>query len=149
MKYFRPILVVLAVLSCAACPAVADEHGRHRGRGIEHGPRWHGEIGRFHEHDIQVWRGGRWYHGRHDGRMGWWWLVGGLWYFYPYPVYPYPDPYQPPAVSLPPTSLGYWYYCADPAGYYPYVVECYGNWMQVPAAPPPASGLYLPFPDDD
>ena len=115
---------------------------------MEH-PRWRGEIGRFHEHDIEVWRGGRWYHGRHDGRMGWWWLVGGLWYFYPYPVYPYPDPYQPPAVSLPPTSPGYWYYCADPAGYYPYVVECYGNWMQVPAAPPPASGLYLPFPDDD
>ncbi len=143
MKYLRTILVLLAVLMSAASPAVADEHGRHHGRGIEHGPRWHGEIGRFHEHDIQVWRGGRWYHGRHNGRMGWWWLVGGIWYFYPYPVYPYPDPYLPPAFLLPPTSSGYWYYCANPAGYYPYVVECHGSWMQVPAAPPPP---YPPLP---
>src|SRR5438552_10634455 len=87
--------------------------------------RWHGEINRFHEHDIEHWRGGRWQHGIHGGRRGWWWVVGGVWYFYPAPVYPYPDPYQPPVVVAPPppnlAAPAYWYYCADPAGYYPYV----------------------------
>lgn len=29
------------------------------------------------------WEGGRWRHEMHDGRMGWWWDVGGVWYFYP------------------------------------------------------------------
>lgn len=30
-----------------------------------------------------AWQGGRWHHEMHDGRMGWWWDVGGVWYFYP------------------------------------------------------------------
>lgn len=30
-----------------------------------------------------AWEGGRWHHEMHDGRMGWWWDVGGVWYFYP------------------------------------------------------------------
>jgi hypothetical protein len=30
-----------------------------------------------------AWEGGRWRHEMHDGRMGWWWDVGGVWYFYP------------------------------------------------------------------
>lgn len=29
------------------------------------------------------WEGGQWRHEMHDGRMGWWWDVGGVWYFYP------------------------------------------------------------------
>ncbi len=33
-----------------------------------------------------AWEGGRWHHEMHDGRMGWWWDVGGVWYFYPQPV---------------------------------------------------------------
>jgi len=34
------------------------------------GPRWHGDIERFHEHDFVVWRGGHWIHGWHTGRFG-------------------------------------------------------------------------------
>ena len=40
------------------------------------GPFWHGGIEHFHEHDIVVWRGGRWFHGWHGSRIGWWWIVG-------------------------------------------------------------------------
>jgi hypothetical protein len=30
-----------------------------------------------------AWEGGRWRHEVHNGRDGWWWDVGGVWYFYP------------------------------------------------------------------
>jgi hypothetical protein len=30
-----------------------------------------------------AWEGGRWRHEMHNGRFGWWWDVGGVWYFYP------------------------------------------------------------------
>ncbi len=30
-----------------------------------------------------AWGGGRWRHEWHNGRYGWWWDVGGAWYFYP------------------------------------------------------------------
>lgn len=33
-----------------------------------------------------AWEGGRWHHEVHDGRLGWWWDVGGVWYYYPEPV---------------------------------------------------------------
>ncbi|MBK4736654.1 hypothetical protein JJB74_18670 [Noviherbaspirillum sp. DKR-6] len=106
---------------------------------------------RFHEHDYGRWRGGRWYNGYHAGRHGWWWIVGPTWYWYPAPVYPYPDPYAPPvavapvvpmapmapvapaAPATPPQS--YWYWCPDSGQYYPYVPECRSPWQQVPARP--------------
>ena len=159
MKYTKIILCVLAILPWSVTPSVAQErgsrhepsaheHGRPHERDVRHGPRWHGEIGRFHDHDLGLWRDGRWTHGRHDGRLGWWWVVAGLWYFYPSPVYPYPDPYQPPVVSLPatPPTPQYWYYCAAPVGYYPYVAQCRVNWQQVPASPPPTSGPQPAYP---
>src|SRR5579871_4206800 len=34
-------------------------------------------------HGRLAWEGGRWRHEMHNGRMGWWWDVGGVWYFYP------------------------------------------------------------------
>jgi hypothetical protein len=34
-------------------------------------------------HGRQSWEGGRWRHEAHNGRNGWWWDVGGVWYFYP------------------------------------------------------------------
>jgi len=35
-------------------------------------------------HDFRRgWRNGHWHHGRHHGRSGWWWGVGGIWYYYP------------------------------------------------------------------
>lgn len=112
-------------------------------------PRWEGRShqreGRshhFHEHDLARWQRGRWFHGRHGGHFGWWWIVGGLWYGYPAPIYPYP--YTPPVVIQVPTApvalpaqAPSWYYCAQPAGYYPYVPTCPVGWQAVPAIPPP------------
>lgn len=107
------------------------------------GQGWRGDIRRFPGHDLQRWHSGRWYHGAHDGRRGWWWIVGPSWYFYAAPVYPYPDPYLPaPMLEMaPPPPPGappqYWFYCADPPGYYPYVTWCRSNWRPVPARPAP------------
>jgi len=30
-----------------------------------------------------AWGQGRWHHATRNGRNGWWWDVGGVWYFYP------------------------------------------------------------------
>jgi len=115
---------------------------------------WHGDIRHFGDRDFHRWRGGRWIHGHHDGYLGWWWVVGGLWYFYSDPVYPYPDPYVPPVVveqqppvviqqapaptAAPSGGTQYWYYCDPAGGYYPYVATCPSGWRKVPAAPPNA-----------
>lgn len=111
---------------------------------------WHGDIHHFHEHDIRVWRRGRWFHGGHAGHLGWWYIVNGIWYFYPKPVYPYPDPYTPPVntVVIQPAPMAQpmpapmpaprnYFYCQNPHGYYPYVTGCYGGWITVPAGAPP------------
>ena len=81
----------LAGLTALAQPSWAERHEEHRFRG---------DIARFHEHDWELWRGGRWNHSTHGGRFGWWWVAGGIWYFYPAPVYPYPNPYEPPVAQL-------------------------------------------------
>jgi hypothetical protein len=141
MRGLAALAIAGAVGGLTATPALADDfhhdehHGPHgRGRAAP-GPWWHGDIHQFHEHDVNIWRGGRWYHGRHGGRSGWWWIVGGIWYFYPAPVYPYPDPYVPPVVVAPPQT---YYWCANPPGYYPQVPTCAVPWQAVPAnAPPP------------
>jgi hypothetical protein len=123
-------LTAAIALGATAGAALADQRG--------HG-RWSGDIARFHERDWGVWRGGHWYHGNHRGRLAWWWVAGGAWYFYPAPVYPYPNPYEPPvelvAPSAPPPTQ-FWYYCDAPRGYYPYVPACAGGWRKVPATPP-------------
>lgn len=136
--------IVLATgLAASAAHADRDDWGWRGGwRGDWHGgPDW-----RFHG-------GGRWYHGDHDGRFGWWWIAGpGLWYFYTQPVYPYPyGPYyydypSPPVVVVPsqpaepapPPAQQYWYYCDSAKAYYPYVSTCPGGWRKVPATPPDA-----------
>jgi hypothetical protein len=130
----KKTILACMVLAVTALPAASDAR-----------PVWRGGIERFHVHDIVVWRGGRWFHVWHGNRLGWWWIVGGAWYWYPAAVYPYPDRYTPPVVvqvptsppaqpqNLPPT----WYYCDRPAGYYPYVPECASGWKAVPATPPP------------
>lgn len=33
-----------------------------------------------------TWDHGKWHHTTHNGRLGWWWDVGGVWYFYPEPT---------------------------------------------------------------
>jgi hypothetical protein len=57
---------------------------------------------RYYVHDFDRWHGGHWYNGPHEGRPGWWWVIGDSWYYYPAPVYPYPDPYALPVVVAPP-----------------------------------------------
>ena len=38
-----------------------------------------------------AWRDGRWHHALRNGRDGWWWDVGGIWYFYPEQIEGPPD----------------------------------------------------------
>lgn len=144
----RGAALVLAL--CAAAPGLswADRPG--------HG--WGGDIRRFEVHDAYRWRAGNWHHGFHGGRVGWWWVAGGIWYLYPGPVYPYPDPYRPPVVVVeqsapvvvqnapaapaapvapPPPAV--WYFCESANGYYPYVPACPSGWKTVPATPSPAA----------
>ena len=132
MRKLASILVGIALATTAAVtPGQADEY-------------WRGDIHRFRDHDFDRWRGGHWWRGWHDGRQGWWWLTMGGWYYYPAPVYPYPDPYRPPVVAVPaPAGQPVWYYCASPPGYYPYVPQCATAWQMVPARPqaPPVAAL--------
>jgi hypothetical protein len=114
-------LLGVAVLAAAVSPALA-QHRRDEG--------WRDrDIHRFHDHDFDRWRGGRWFHGVHDGRVGWWWIVGPEWYFYPRPIYPYPAPY--PAYAVPGAPA--WYFCPPAQQYYPYVPSCPVPWQIVPA----------------
>jgi hypothetical protein len=59
----------------------------------------------FEQGDWDRWHRGRWMHARHGDRDGWWWVIGDAWYFYPAPVYPYPDPYALPVIAPPPPAL--------------------------------------------
>jgi len=153
MRYgLKIVLLASALLATASLPLHAQEIRWHGDRvGVWHGG-WHGDIHRFHEADYQHWRGGHWFHGRHGGRGGWWWIVGGVWYNYNAPIYPYPDPYTPPMLVVEPTAPvavappAYVYYCGNPAGYYPYVNQCYTSWQKLlpnnappQAAPPPVA----------
>jgi hypothetical protein len=64
-----------------------------------------------------AWEGGHWRHEMHNGRMGWWWDVGGVWYWYPErlegpPAYisdDYADDvlYGPPVAAYAPTPGAY------------------------------------------
>lgn len=162
MKQHIISLLAVAVLSVAtALPALAEGRGDARGEGrhemgggqhrVVRG--WGGQrdIRHFENRHLSVWRSGAWHHGRHDGRLGWWWVAAGTWYFYPGPIYPYPDPYIPPYVvvqsapapetttpAVPPAAQS-WYYCEASQGYYPYVSSCPAGWKAVPATPPSTS----------
>ena len=148
MRTLLSTAFAIAVLLAATQPVMAEHYQRG----------WHGDIRHFDAHDMHRWRGGRWVHGRHGGNLGWWWVVAGIWYFYPAPVYPYPDPYVPPVVvqqppviiqqapatapSQPPAAAPaapqYWYYCESAGAYYPYVSYCPSGWKKIPAIPPDA-----------
>ena len=144
--------LAVAALIATSIPAMADRgEGGWRGGGWRGGEGWRGgDIRYFDRGDIGIWRGGRWIHERHEGRWGWWWVAGGMWYFYPQPVYPYPDPYIPPVVVQPnaaPQAAGqFWYYCQANNGYYPYVASCPSGWSTVPAIPPSAPAAAPPAP---
>lgn len=120
-------------------PAIHHESEPHRW-GPEMHRDWPGDVWHFHEVIVPRWRTGRWVHGDHLGRAGWWWVVEGEWYFYPAPIYPYPDPYVPPGVvvAVPaPAPVQYWYYCPSVQAYYPYVSACPEGWT--PVVPPVSS----------
>lgn len=143
MKLKNALLGILAsVVVTVPVSAMAESHWRGGG-----------DIRHFHETDVHHWATGHWYNGPHDGRLGWWWVVGAavdsaLWYSYAAPVYPYPDPYAPatvvieqaPVVAAPivqaPVAPNSWYFCRASNQYYPYVASCPGGWIQVPATPP-------------
>lgn len=142
-KIMHGVLAVLIAMSVTVSSSAADERDHRRGaeRGRHEG--WHGQVHRFNEHDLGRWRAGSWHRGRHAGRLGWWWIVGGVWYYYPAPVYPYPNPYLPPSVIIPlapapapGSTQQYWYYCTNPPGYYPTVPACRTGWQRVPASAP-------------
>ena len=149
--------LMVGVLLAGSLPASADDGERRRDGRHWEDRHWEGrEIQRFGDRDLGVWQGGHWRHGRHDGRLGWWWIAAGVWYFYPRPAYPYPDPYtppvvvvnQPPAAVVPPPppvivqpqpAARLWYYCDSAKGYYPYVPSCAEGWQPVAAQPPAAA----------
>jgi hypothetical protein len=129
-------LLLLPLFVLPAARADWDNHGR--------AGYWAGRDGDHRFIGYGGWRRGRWVHGWHEGTLGWWWLAGGLWYFYPRPVYPYPvypAPNPPAQVVITPPAPApqpqqYWYYCGAAKGYYPYVSSCPGGWSRVPAVPP-------------
>ncbi len=145
------VSLFLAFLAGIACSTSAQAQS------VSVGVRWHGDIHAFEARDMHRWRSGRWHQGHHHGRYGWWWVVHGSWYFYPQPVYPYPDPYRPPVIVehlpsapvvvqvpvpvqpsapvQPAPQVQFWYYCDAAQGYYPYVASCPSGWRTVPAQP--------------
>ena len=130
-RWLVALLAVLTLLPLLGETSAAQERRRDERR-VEERFRDR-DIARFRERDFDVWRRGGWIHGRHDGRLGWWWVVNGTWYFYSEPIYPYPDPYVPPAVVAAPAPAGqFWYFCRNPRGYYPYVARCLVPWQAVP-----------------
>jgi hypothetical protein len=95
-------------------------------------------------------RGGRWVHDRHEGRLGWWWIVGPSWYYYPRPYavtapqtviiqQPVQQPQQvvieqaAPQVANSPVL----YYCKSTETYYPDTMTCPGGWSTQIAGTPP------------
>ena len=132
----RTLMAVLPALGLSLTmiqASFADDHDWHGDRHDRHDDRgggWHGDIRHFHDRDFDHWRTGRWYHGHHGGRQGWWWIVGPAWYAFSSPIYPYPD-YSFDTDVSPDLSSGYWYWCAPLQAYYPYVQTCPVPWQQV------------------
>jgi hypothetical protein len=129
-------LAVFAALLALTGSAAAQRHGDGPPHGNVTG-HWSGPGGSWSPHgawqgsmshfDIGRWRGGHWWNGPYGGRIGWWWIVGPDWYWYPAPLGVYPDPYTPPG-----TTPGYWYWCDAYQRYYPYVGACPSGWRAVP-----------------
>jgi mono/diheme cytochrome c family protein len=103
------------------------------------GGNFHGrDFARLNARELSTWRSGRWLHEEHAGFLGWWWVLGDEWYFYPEPIYPYPTYISDYLIPVPmPLSPQFRYYCDNPPGYYPDIQACYDGWQVVPIAPPP------------
>ena len=59
--------------------AGSPPHGHYAARGPAPARNWGGHAYRGN----LAWEGGRWRRENHNGRYGWWWDVGGVWYYYP------------------------------------------------------------------
>jgi len=109
------------------------------------------DVRGFTANQWRVWRGGAWRHEYYDGRFGWWYAVGGVYYPYLAPIYPYPLvvaalvytdlPADPPLVPVAPLRAlpHVAYHCASPDGFYPALPACDGGWIAVHAGPDPYS----------
>lgn len=100
------------------------------------GPRWRAVY------STPAWYGGHWYHGYVGPTFGWWWGVGGAWYYYSTPVYPYPVSQPVEAQESAPTH----YFCRAANQYYPQVRSCAEQWEQVAAQPQQAPQPTQPAP---
>jgi hypothetical protein len=101
MRAFRRLQIAVPLISIVASFALsaqAEEPNRQRegqGRPAPHAGQVRGDarfahgnfparnFGGHAYHGRLAWGGGRWRHEMHNGRLGWWWDVGGVWYFYP------------------------------------------------------------------
>ena len=92
------IIPLVSAVSLLALSAQAQESGPRPGgppppggragpppapRHVARGPAPAREFGGHAYRGHTDWRGGRWRHEVHNGRNGWWWDVGGAWYYYP------------------------------------------------------------------
>jgi len=107
-------------------PAAHGPGGAH----FAHGPLPSRTFGGHAYRGHLAWEGGHWRHEMHDGRDGWWWDVGGVWYWYPErlegpPTY-ISDDYADDVVYAPPAAA---YAPPPPPGAYP-----------PPPPPPPDPG---------
>jgi hypothetical protein len=117
MKPRMRFLLAMPILAALALPAWADDHDHHdRDRDRDHHDhdrydhRDRRDHRDFHGHDfrfftpfeLSLWTGGGWAQEWHDGRLAWWWVVDGVWYWYPQPIYPYPTYIPEPVVMAPP-----------------------------------------------
>jgi hypothetical protein len=137
-KRWRVVSIAAALLGAAVLCQPDLAHAAHGGGGGFHGGGFHG--GGFHRgvagghHAYGYGHRGRWYHGWHGGRYGWWAIGPGLaWAYYDYPWWGSYPGYDYYGYSQPYASQT-WYYCSDPAGYYPYVTQCNTGWLPVPAS---------------
>jgi len=118
-----------------AGPAVGAGHpGPVVGRGPQGAHMAHGNLParNFGGHAYRghlAWQGGRWHHEIRNGRDGYWWDVGGVWYYYPQPM------------DGPPAYISQDFVEDDlgPAG--PPIAGAY--------EPPPPPGAYAPPPPPD
>jgi hypothetical protein len=93
-------------------------------------------------HGRLAWGGGRWRHEIHNGRNGWWWDVGGAWYFYPQamegpPTYVSDVEVMDDAAGGPPDDGGGGY--PPPPGGYPPPQAAYAPPPPPPPPPDPAA----------
>lgn len=157
------VLSALMLAGTAVAMAPAAEAQAYYGGG--YGPGYGRPGAHFSFGAGPSWRGGRWVHGWHGARHGWWWTVGNSWYLYPRPVYPYPvygagfagddgytrRSYAPTYEQVPdrnPQRPAYWYFCQNPEGYYPYIQDC-DDWQQEPAQGAVPPGDYPEYQDED